>query len=154
MNCIMDDYDVPVQVKGVFLVETLRGSVPLVLLEDDEGSVMPIYIGPSEAVSIHLAFINEVSPRPLTHDLFVSLLENIEYDIRKIVIDELKGSVYYAKMSIENRERVFELDARPSDCIAIALRTGTPIFVNHEVFRESIVDLEQLGELKTMDELG
>jgi hypothetical protein len=149
----MNSDDIPVQVKGVFLVETLRGSVPLVLLEDDEGAVMPIYIGPAEAVSIHTAFINEVSPRPLTHDLFVALLDNIEYDIRKIVIDELKGSVYYAKMTFENKHRVFELDARPSDCIAIALRTGVPIFVSQQVFNESKVNIEQLGELKTMDDL-
>lgn len=73
--------DVPISVKGVFIAETKGGSVPIVLLEDDEEKIMPIYIGPAEAVSIHMALRSEVPSRPLTHDLFVSLLNNIEYEI-------------------------------------------------------------------------
>lgn len=149
----MSSDDVPVNVKGVFIGETRAGSVPIVLLEDDEEAIMPIYIGPSEAVSIHMALKNEIPPRPLTHDLFVSLIENIEYEIQKIVIDELKQNIYYAKMILENENRCFELDARPSDCIAIAIRTGIPIFVNNKVFTESTTTIEDLGELRMMDDL-
>ncbi|CAD7768292.1 Bifunctional nuclease [Candidatus Methanoperedenaceae archaeon GB50] len=145
--------DVPISVKGVFIAETKGGSVPIVLLEDDEEKIMPIYIGPAEAVSIHMALRSEVPSRPLTHDLFVSLLNNIEYEIQKIIIDELKGNIYYAKMILENDKRCFELDARPSDCIAIAIRTGIPIFVKSEVFNQSTVAIEELGELRMMDDL-
>ncbi|RLG27346.1 bifunctional nuclease family protein [Methanosarcinales archaeon] len=153
MNTTMSCDDVPVNVKGVFIEETQGGFAPIVLLEDDEEKIMRIYIGSPEAVSIHMALKSEIPPRPLTHDLFVSLIENIEYEIQKIVISELKGSTYHAKMILENENRSLELDARPSDCIAIAIRAGIPIFVDNKVFTESTTSIEELGELRMMDDI-
>lgn len=138
-------------IKGVYLIETAGGPTPLVLLEDDVKRIMPIYIGLSEAISINTALNNEIPPRPMTHDLFVTLLERMNSNINDILIDELNEGVYYARMSISNNGTQFELDARPSDCIAIALRCGAPIHVRESVLTSALIDKEELEGILSLD---
>jgi bifunctional DNase/RNase len=136
-----------VVIKGVFLIEKPTGPIPLVLLEDSAKRIMPIYIGLSEAISINAALNHEIPPRPMTHDLFVSLLERLSSKIDNILIDELNEGVYYARMSVLMDGKRFELDARPSDCIAIALRCGAPIHVRESVLFESTINKEEMENI-------
>ncbi len=141
----------PVTIKGVYLIEKATGPVPLVILEDDVKRIMPIYIGLSEAISINAALKHEIPPRPMTHDLFISLLERMSSSIDDILIDELNDGVYYARMSVSRNGERFELDARPSDCIAIALRCGAPIHVRDSIISEATVDKEELEGILSLD---
>ena len=141
----------PVTIKGVFLIEKTGGLIPLVLLEDDIKRMMPIYIGLPEALSINIAFNNETPPRPMTHDIFVSLLEHTCSKIEDILIDELSEGVYFARMCISMDEKHFELDARPSDCIAIALRCHAPIHIRDSVISEGMIKKEDLKDIQPLD---
>ncbi len=105
---------------------------------------MPIYIGISEAISINSALNHEIPPRPMTHDLFVSLLTRLDSKVDDILIDELNEGVYYARISFSMDGKHFELDARPSDCIAIALRCGAPVHIRESVLSEAVISKEEL----------
>lgn len=140
-----------VTIKGVYLLEKNNGPVPLVLLEDEAKRIMPIYIGLSEAISINSAINHEVPPRPMTHDLFISLLERTSSQIDDILIDELNDGVYYARMCVSMDGRQFEIDARPSDCIAIALRCRAPIHVRDSIFSEAEIDNKDIEGILSLD---
>lgn len=142
---------VPVNIKGVYIIETLRGPTPVVLLVDDKDRIMPIYIGLSEAISIHTALRNEVAPRPMTHDLFISLLDRLNSKIINILIDELNDGIYYARLTISFNGNQFELDARPSDCLALALRAKAPVQVRESVMKDAVVSKEELEGILTID---
>ncbi len=147
----MNGTTLQVTIKGVFLIEKAPGPVPIVLLEDDVKRMMPIYIGLSEAISINSAINHEIPPRPMTHDLFVSLLEHLSSRVDEILIDELNGGVYYARMSVSMDGKHFELDARPSDCIAIALRCGAPIKIRESVLTEAVITKDELRNVQPLD---
>lgn len=140
----MNGTTLEVTIKGVYLIEKAPGPVPIVLLEDSAKRIMPIYIGISEAISINSAINHEIPPRPMTHDLFVTLLSRLSSTIYDILIDELNEGVYYARMCISMDGKCFELDARPSDCIAIALRCGAPIHIRENVLSEAVITKEEL----------
>jgi len=140
-----------VRVKGVYLIQTEGGATPIVLLEDDTERIMPIYIGLPEAMSISSGINNEVQPRPMTHDLFVTLLERFDSQIDDVLIDELNEGVYYARLSISSNGNQFEIDARPSDCIAIAVRCNTPIHVREDVFSQAMVNMDELKGILSLD---
>ncbi len=141
-----------VAIKGVYLLEKTPGPpVPLVLMEDNAKRIMPIYIGLSEAISINAALNHEIPPRPMTHDLFISLLERLGSKIDSILIDELNEGVFYARMSVSMDGKHFELDARPSDCIAIALRCGAPIHVRESVLSDAVIHKEELENILSID---
>ncbi len=140
-----------VTIKGVYLIEKNNGPVPLVLLEDEAKRIMPIYIGLSEAISINSAINHEVPPRPMTHDLFISLLERTSSQIDDILIDELNDGVYYARMCVSMDGRQFEIDARPSDCIAIALRCHAPIHIRESIIGEAEINSKDIEGILSLD---
>lgn len=140
-----------VTIKGVYLIDRTPGPVPIVLLEDGTKRMMPIYIGISEAISINSALNHDIPPRPMTHDLFVSLLTRIGSTVDDILIDELNQGVYYARMSVSADGKRFELDARPSDCIAIALRCGAPIHIRESVLAEALITKEELQNVLPLE---
>jgi bifunctional DNase/RNase len=140
-----------VVIKGVYLIEKAPGPIPIVLLEDNSKRIMPIYIGLSEAISINAALNRDIPPRPMTHDLFVSLLQKMSSKIDSILIDELNEGVYYARMSVSWDGQHFELDARPSDCIAIALRCGAPINIRENILAEAVISKEELETITPLD---
>ncbi|HQL62238.1 MAG TPA: bifunctional nuclease family protein [bacterium] len=108
----------------------------IILKEKDGDRLMPILIGYYEAQSIHLA-INDVQvQRPLTHDLIVNIIDALNARIIRILINQLLESTFYARIFFETPTGPVDVDSRPSDAIAIALRTNVPIFVAEEVLEQ------------------
>jgi uncharacterized protein len=110
---------------------------PIMLLKEEKGEkVLPIWIGFPEASAIALAKSYEKSEieRPLTHDLMKMILDALSAKLIKVVVDELDGTTYKAKLFLQSDNRDCYIDSRPSDAIALALRTGTPIFIENTVF--------------------
>jgi bifunctional DNase/RNase len=126
-------HEVAVEVGRVAL-DPSSGS-PVVILEDREGNrSLPIWIGFAEASSIASELRHERLPRPNTHDLARRLIEDLHAAVARVVVTELREGTYYAVLVVEASGRVFEVDARPSDAIALALRTGAPLFVREALF--------------------
>lgn len=124
----------------------------VVILKEENGqAILPIIIGHFEASSIAIAIEKMKIERPMTHDLIKNILEMLDIKIQKIVITELRGSTYYANMYIQKEGKIIEVDARPSDCIALAVRTGCPIFVNEDLLQNlPVVEYtEKSSELKS-----
>jgi len=148
----MEAAPVPVRVKGVYIAEPQGNSpAPVVLLEDEKARLVPIFVGLSEAISIYHALSGELSPRPMTHDLFISALESLGASITNVLIDDLDGGIYYARLTIKGNSNQSEIDARPSDCLALALRAKAPIEVQEKVVSEtgiSKTDMEKLTSIE------
>jgi uncharacterized protein len=128
-------------------------NTPIVLLKDlDEKDVLPIWIGLLEASSIATALENIETPRPMTHDLLKNILDSLHAKVLKIEVNDLKDNTYYALLHLEVNRKRFTVDARPSDAIAIAIRTGASIFVEESVIQRSAkVDLTQKGDKVVTD---
>lgn len=110
----------------------------IVMLEEKEGKhVLPIWIGQFEAQSILMEMGHKTPPRPMTHDLVKSLLLALDAFVEQIVVCDLIGSTFYAKLHIQKDGKIVEVDARPSDSIAIALRFQAPIFVDAKVIDQA-----------------
>lgn len=106
----------------------------VVLLEETEGTrLLPIWIGRSEGESILMKLQDVSFPRPITHDLIVNILGNLNVDIRKVVITDLQDNTYFAEITLNRDGENITVDARPSDAIAIALRAGSDIFIAQTV---------------------
>jgi bifunctional DNase/RNase len=151
-----DDVDmespVPVRVKGVFIADSQGNApAPVVLLEDENARIVPIFVGLSEAISIHHALSGELSPRPMTHDLFISVLESLSASITNVLIDDLDGGIYYARLTIKSDSKQNEIDARPSDCLALALRAKAPIEVQEKVMAEAGIGKSDVEKLTSIE---
>lgn len=113
------------------------GSQYVVVLEEMDGPrLIPIWIGPAEGNAIATHLNNIQLPRPMTHDLLLNCLKDLKAKVVKVVITELKDSTFYATLYVEKDSSVLEIDARPSDSIAIALRASAPLFVDESVFEQ------------------
>ena len=113
---------------------------PVVILKDLEGKrYLPILIGPFEATAIALALEGTAVPRPLSHDLMRTLLESLSAKLEQIVIHDIKDSTFFAKLVVRTDGETQEIDARPSDGIALALRMQAPIFVSDRIALEETV---------------
>lgn len=106
----------------------------VILAAEDSDRVLPIWIGHFEAWAIAMELSQLKSKRPLSHDLMVSIVGELSGKITKVEVTELREQTFYARIYIETEVGVKEIDARPSDSIALALKTGAPIFVNSELF--------------------
>ena len=124
--------DVAVQVDSVVLDEQV-GSPVVVLLEREGGRRLPIWIGLAEAQSIAAEMENVHPERPNTHDLATRLIDGLEGEVERVVVTELREGTYYATIFLRARGRSIEVDSRPSDAIAIALRTGAPLFARDDL---------------------
>jgi bifunctional DNase/RNase len=111
----------------------------LIVLKEKVGErVLPIVIGLAEASAIKLKISGFVPPRPLTHDLLYSTIENLEASIDKVIIDKLEENTFHAKLILKNTSgKTTMVDARPSDSIALAVRAHAPIFVEDEIVKQS-----------------
>jgi bifunctional DNase/RNase len=126
----------------------------IVILRDEENSEMlPIWVGKPEASSISFALEDVTTPRPMTHDLMKAVLDVVDAKVISVVISDLKDNTYYAKVHLSYEDSEYSIDARPSDAIALALRSKAPIFANEEVIRKQASDeLDQwLANLKPED---
>lgn len=109
----------------------------VVVLEDVEKTrLVPIWIGVNEGNAIALEMQGEKFPRPLTHDLMVNLLTTLGAEVEKVVVTDLKANSYYALIYVKHGGKVIAVDARPSDSLALAVRTHCPIFIDEKVLRK------------------
>lgn len=123
-------------------------------VEDTPGGksrIVPIWVGPAEAVQLGVAVEQVKTPRPLTHDLLLDAITNLDARIDHAVINDVKGTTFYSKLFLRQGERVIELDARPSDAVALAVRQDAPLYIEESalergsfpyIVRENATDIE------------
>ncbi len=128
----------------------------IVILRDEHNSdMLPIWVGKSEASAISFALENVTPPRPMTHDLMKSILDNVDAKILSAVVSDLKNNTYYAKIHLWYGDSEYAVDSRPSDAIALALRAEAPIFTTEEVLRkQNSEELERWLENLTPEDFG
>lgn len=111
---------------------------PIVLLSNEQGDkIVPIWVGIFEANAILIELEKLTTPRPITHDLMKRLMLDFDIDLEKVIITDLREGVYYAVIVVHQDDKTVNLDARPSDAIAMALRFDAPIFVTEDVIEKS-----------------
>lgn len=138
---------IELEILGLSSSQSQSGSFALVLGETTGNRRLPIIIGMFEAQAIAIEIEKIVPNRPMTHDLFKAFAQNFNYTVEEIVISDLKEGVFFAKIVCSNGSSTVEVDARPSDAIAIGLRFSVPIFTYETVLSEAgIVLTEEEGE--------
>lgn len=131
--------EVPVRVGSVGVD---RSNSPVVILEEKDGSrLLPIWIGVAEATSIASHLQHKPPPRPNFHDLAKRVIQSVDAELLRVVVTELRGGTYYATLSLRANGRVVEIDVRPSDGIAVAVRLDAPILVRESLFEDADDDL-------------
>jgi uncharacterized protein len=121
----------------------LVGKQPIVLLKTADGNkFLPIWIGHPEAAAILMKLQSQSPPRPMTHDLLSDMLEQLEAQVVRITVTELRENTFYAQITVQLDGREIEVDSRPSDAIALAIRAEAPIFAADRVIEESAIEFE------------
>ena len=156
---------VAMSIKGLML-DPVSNSPIVVLKDAEEKFFLPIWVGIFEANAIALQLENVATPRPMTHDLLRNMISELQGRVAQVVINDLRESTFFAQIRVVAGDRTVEIDARPSDAIALALRTEAPIFVEQTVLDqaqtispEAVADNEE-DKLKKMlenldpDDLG
>jgi len=138
-----------IQVKVSAMAFDRASKTPIIFLKEIDGDmVLPIWIGTPEANAIAMELEGLKPPRPFTHDLIKNILNGFNIKLLKVVVNKIENDTYYATLVLEKDNELFEVDARPSDSIAIALRMKVPIFVEEEVMEKSGTSIELDDELK------
>jgi bifunctional DNase/RNase len=132
----MTDELVAMSIKGLML-DPVSNSPIVVLKDDEEKFFLPIWVGIFEANAIALQLESITTPRPMTHDLLRNLIAQLGGRVTRIVINDLRDSTFFAQIGLIAGGRNFDIDARPSDAIALALRTESPIFVAQSVLEQA-----------------
>ena len=136
---------VPVELVGVRI--ELPSNQPIVLLKEVGGTrYLPIWIGAGEATAIAFALEGVQPPRPLTHDLLKLSLEALDASVERVVVTEMRDGIYYADLVLGRAGAEITVSSRPSDAIALAARTGSPILVSPQVLEESGVEIHDEEE--------
>ena len=135
-----------VDILGLSTSPHTNGAYALILYELEGKRKLPIIIGGFEAQAIALKLENIKPPRPFTHDLFKNIADAFHLHVNEIIIDELHNETFYAKVVCEMNGEVHEIDARPSDAIAIAVRFNAPLYVTEEIMNEAGIKEEQKEE--------
>jgi uncharacterized protein len=121
----------------------LVGKQPIVLLKTAEGNkYLPIWIGHPEAAAILMKLQGATAPRPLTHDLLVNILNELEVEVVRVTVTELRENTFHASITVQQNGSEIEIDSRSSDAIAIAVRAQAPIYAADEVIEESAIEFE------------
>ena len=109
----------------------LQSNTPVLLLQETEGEgrTLPIFIGTPEATAIAYALQGVDMPRPMTHDLMKDVLDSLDVEVERVVITELRAATYYAELHLRRQAQRAVVSSRPSDAVAIAVRTGSPLYV-------------------------
>ena len=156
--------EIQMTIKGLMIDPVTN--MPIIVLRDQEGQrLLPIWVGVFEANAIALQIENVQTPRPMTHDLLRNVISDLEAQVQRVVVCELKDNTFYATIYLQSGSRTLTVDARPSDAIALALRTRSPIYVEEAVIQnaraiESSKDAMDVGRLQqwleglSEDELG
>lgn len=138
----------------------LQSNTPVLLLTEAEGAgrTLPIFIGAPEATAIAFAIQGVATPRPMTHDLMRDMLEVLETTLERVVVTELRSATYFAELHLRRGGSALTLSTRPSDAVALAVRTGSPLYVSDELMDAEGVLLpseedEEEAETSSPDEL-
>jgi bifunctional DNase/RNase len=120
----------------------LPANTPVVVLREQEGRhrLLPILIGSPEASAIHGALEGIIPARPLTHDLIVNMLGKLNAQLETVVVTEVRDHTFYAELHLRSGDTPLVLSSRPSDALALAVRTGTPIFANEDLLDEAALE--------------
>ncbi|MGK7905587.1 MAG: bifunctional nuclease family protein [Hormoscilla sp.] len=133
---------IEMKVAGIALDAGTRS--PIVLLKDTtERRALPIYIGQDQARAIISALERQNPPRPLTHDLMINIMSAWDMTLERVIVHSLQDNTFYAVLTVREGEEKKDIDARPSDAIALAIRTGTPIWVMEEVVADASIPVDQ-----------
>jgi bifunctional DNase/RNase len=117
---------------------------PIVLLKvEGKNRFLPIWIGHPEAAAILMKLQNAELPRPMTHDLLATAIEQLSASVTGVLVTELRDNTFYAVLKLETRGQEIELDSRPSDAIALAVRTDAPIYASAELLEANAIEFEQ-----------
>ncbi len=142
---------IEMHVAGIALDAATR--LPIVLLKDaTERRALPIWIGQHEARAILTAIESQNSPRPMTHDLMANCMDQWEIELERVVIHSLQDNTFYAVLTLQQGDDKKEVDARPSDAIALALRMDCPIWVLEEVVADASIPVDQEADLQEQEE--
>jgi len=157
--------EIEMTIKGL-MIDPIT-NMPIIILRDQDGQrILPIWVGVFEANAIALQIENVQTPRPMTHDLLKNIIDDLSAQVERVVVCELKENTFYATIHLRRNAQAITVDARPSDAIALALRTKSPIFVEDAVLlsargadasgKESmdVSRLQKWLEGLTEDELG
>src|ERR1051326_2494696 len=130
----------------------LVGKQPIVLLKTADGNkFLPIWIGHPEAAAILMKLQGASTPRPMTHDLVTDIIGQLDAQVVRITVTELKENTFYASITVQQNGSEIEIDSRPSDAIALAVRADAPIFAAEDVIEEPAIEFE--GEEVNEDEV-
>lgn len=137
-----------IEVRVAHLGLDKTNNTPVVVLQEQNGErVLPIWIGPAEASAIAMELAGMKFARPLTHDLLKQVIVGLGADLRKVIITRVQDNTYFAELHIYRGDAIINIDARPSDSIAVALRLKAPIFTSEELLENTAIDTtEHLGE--------
>ena len=143
--------EVEMQINGLMIDPVTN--MPIVILKDKTGKkILPIWVGVFEANAIVLQIENVATPRPMTHDLITNMLNQFDAGVERVVVSELRDNTFYAMIYLERNGETMAIDARPSDAIAVALRTKAPIFVE-EVVVEGARNLDLFKNVSDSEKL-
>ena len=121
----------------------LVGKQPIVLLKTADGNrYLPIWIGHPEAAAILMKLQGATAPRPLTHDLLVNILNELEVEVLRVTVTELRENTFHASITVQHNGSELEIDSRSSDAIAVAVRAQVPIYAADDVIEESAIEFE------------
>jgi hypothetical protein len=140
------------KVRGL-MFDPYNNAYIVILRVEDNADMLPIWVGKSEASAISFALEGVAAPRPMTHDLMKAVLDAVDAKVISVVITDLNDNTYYAKIHLQYEDSEYSIDSRPSDAIALALRTNAPVFASESVLRkQTSEELEQwLEDLKPED---
>ncbi len=141
-----------VEVKIESIRVSLMSQYRVVILKDlASNRYLPIWIGPYEAdaITIHLQEVQV--PRPLTHDLIVKIIEELDAKVERVYVSDLNNDTFYARIVLKVKDRELSIDSRPSDAVAVAVRVECPIYVNEEVMERAGVTPEEEGTVPDED---
>lgn len=130
--------EVEMKIRGLMVDPSTN--MPVVILKDPNSeAVLPIWVGLYEAQAIQLEVVKATTPRPYTHDLLKNVVSGLNAQVQRVVVSELRGDTFYAVIWVEQNGEIVAIDARPSDALALALRSDCPIFVAEEVLQAAKV---------------
>ncbi|TLY29989.1 MAG: bifunctional nuclease family protein [Nitrospirae bacterium] len=140
------------KVRGL-MFDPYNNAYIVILRVEDNADMLPIWVGKSEASAISFALEGVAAPRPMTHDLMKAVLDAVDAKVISVVITDLNDNTYFAKIHLQYEDSEYSIDSRPSDAIALALRTNAPVFASEAVLRkQTSEELEQwLEDLKPED---
>lgn len=125
---------VQLKVHGV-LADPNTDTQIVILRDEKHADILPIWVGPAEGLAIRLAMEGTVPPRPMSHDLIRSFIDHLSVRVSRVVVTDIKNNTYYASIHLNAQGSERTVDSRPSDAIALALRTNSPIYVTQDVLK-------------------